>query len=154
MPRKPRNYSDAFKASAVLQVTAEGYPENPYAMKQTAAAFNIPVNTLKRWLTDSHGAPPHEIVQQQKTELSERLEQLAHKLLDHAAKDEVIHKMTGQQAVTSVAIAIDKMRLLNNLPTEIIAVLPDFLSTLQERGIDATEFFTRAKQRLEADEHR
>src|SRR5262249_22544657 len=44
-------------------------------------------------------------------------EQAAHKALDHALKDAVIAKSNLPQAMTAAGIAIDKMRLLRELPT-------------------------------------
>lgn len=56
--------------------------------------------------------------------LDEKLEDAAHKFVDHATKADTIEKMSGTAAMTSAAIAIEKMRLLRDLPTEIIGAIP------------------------------
>lgn len=56
--------------------------------------------------------------------LDQKLEDAAHLFVDHATKADTIEKMSGTAAMTSAAIAIEKMRLLRDLPTEIIGAIP------------------------------
>lgn len=65
-----------------------------------------------------------EVTQKVKRALDEKLEIAAHKFVNHATKSETMKDMSSQAAMTSAAIAIDKMRLLRDLPTEIVKVLP------------------------------
>jgi uncharacterized protein YabN with tetrapyrrole methylase and pyrophosphatase domain len=71
--------------------------------------------------------------------LDDKFEELAHKYLDRAVEEDVIDKMKGRELVTSAAIAVDKMRLLRDLPTEIIEVIPTvqkLWDAASKRGID------------------
>lgn len=68
-------------------------------------------------------------------------EQVAWRMLEHALKDDVLGKMDGRAAVTSAAIAVDKMQLLRGLPTEIVAVLPQVLKAIEQRGLSAGDVF-------------
>lgn len=54
--------------------------------------------------------------------------------LKHANQEYVIAEMKGKDAVMAAAIAVDKMRLLLNLPTEIIEILPDVLAAIEKTG--------------------
>ncbi len=74
--------------------------------------------------------------------LDEKLESAAHRFVDHATKDDIIDKMNGREAMTSAAIAIDKMRLLRDLPTVILGnalVLTELAEFLAERNQDFGE---------------
>lgn len=78
------------------------------------------------------------------------MEQVAHEYLRHARKPEIIGASGGFEAIKAAATAIDKMRLLRGLPTEIIAVLPALVNALEGNGIDATEFFKMALAKARA----
>lgn len=76
------------------------------------------------------------------------LEELAQKLISHASRPEVIGKANVQQAMTSLGIAVDKMRLLRGLPTEIVAILPDLVETIRRKGYDPIAAFTKMRDQL------
>jgi hypothetical protein len=147
---KRKHHDEQFKAAAVVLLQTNGYPDVPGALKRTAQALGANERTLSRWANEHQSAPTATSITAVKKELDQRLENIAHLMLDHVEKPDVHGKMTGQQAMVAAGIAVDKMRLLRNLPTEIVGILPDFLATLHDSGIDATDFFTRAKQRIEA----
>lgn len=90
-------------------------------------------------------------VQAAQVELAEKFKAVANKYLDHALKDAVIEDTKGPQAVTASAVAVDKMRLLQGFPTEIIEILPTFLQKMQRAGKDPYEFMMRAMEVLDAD---
>lgn len=91
-----------------------------------------------------------EVTQKVQQALDVKLEQAAHAFVDHATRKDTIGDMSGQQAMTAAGIAIDKMRILRGLPTEIVAVLPGLVNALQDNGIDATEFFKMALAKARA----
>lgn len=90
-------------------------------------------------------------VQAAQVELAEKFKTAANKYLDHAIKPDIIEDTKGPQAITAAAVAVDKMRLLQGLPTEIIDILPTFLQKMQRAGKDPYEFMMRAMEVLDAD---
>lgn len=114
-----RNYDDKFKASIVALLISEGYPRNKFKIGEVAKHAGVPLRTLRRWYLSEAGAPPDNIVQQEKKALSERLEELAHKLVDVAfeiVKD--TDDVNIQQVITSMGIVVDKTQLLMGKATE------------------------------------
>lgn len=143
-------YSDKFKASAVVTLQGAGYPDNPHKLKEIASSLNVPVRTLRRWYKSEVGAPSDKIVQQEKRDMSNELRKLFFKLIDHALDDDVIDEMSGQQAVTSMGIVFDKMRLLMGLPTQIVGIMPEVVSALERAGENPEEVFKRLIERANA----
>lgn len=137
---------------------AGDYPANPAKLEEVARYGKVPSRTLRRWYNREYGAPPDNIVTQQKRELADVFEDIAYKYLTHAAKDDVIEAVSGNAAVVTAATAVDKMRLLRGLPTEVIAIVPDVVSALQKAGYDPVSVFNdliaeserRYQQRLSA----
>lgn len=95
--------------------------------------------------------PTPEMVSEARISLDRYFEKLAYKLLQHAERDEVIGEMDGKQAITAAAIAVDKMRLLQGLPTEIIGVLPGIIESANLLGLNAGQLLVQMKQRLDAE---
>ena len=147
---KHTRYTDAERAEAVLILRTEGYPDKPGALARAARDTGIAPTVLRRWAMGTSNPPPSEVVQLKQGTLSAKLDRIAHLYLDRA--EETVSATTGAQAVTAAAIAIDKMRLLQGLPTQIVSVLPDFLGALRAMGIEPDEFIQRtiAKAELEA----
>ena len=143
-------YDDKFKASAVITLQAAGYPDNPYKLEEIAKKIGVSSRTLRRWYNNEVGAPPADVVRQEKRDMADDLRKLFFKLIDHAMDDDTISEMTGQQAVTSMGIVFDKMRLLLGLPTQIVGIMPDLMQSFDRAGIDATDFFMKAKARADA----
>jgi hypothetical protein len=133
-------YSDDYKADAIAQLIADGYPDNEYAPRNVrkilvdSYGFAPVAKTLKRWFDGREGAPPDKNVQQQKNELADTFEQIAEKYLQHASQDTVVTESKGKEAVMTAAIAVDKMRLLRNLPTEIVGVIPAMQASIEKSG--------------------
>ena len=73
--------------------------------------------------------------------LDEQLELAAQRFVQHALRQEVVSSMNGQQAMTAAGIAIDKMRLLRGLPTEIVQIMPNLLERIRQSGLDAVVVF-------------
>lgn len=120
-------YSDEYRATAIAMMVAEGYPDDATAIKRVHGQLAVPkpnVRTLRYWYQHQHQPAPEKLIQEKKEDLSDLFEKVAEKYVRHAMKDDIVLKSSGAGAMTAAAIAVDKMRLLRNLPTEIIAVLP------------------------------
>ena len=115
-PRKWTQYSDEDKASAVLMLEVAGYPNSPGALSRTARESGVPATTLRDWFTGTHGAPPTNVRQHKKSELTSRIEGLIDLSLEHAEK--VLSGAEFKDTVTSAAILIDKLLLLQGESTQ------------------------------------
>lgn len=144
-------YTDKFKATAVITLQAAGYPSNPYKLEQVAKNLGVPSRSLRRWYNAEVGAPSDETVIEVKKDMTEDLQRLAWKLIAHAGDEDVIDEMSGQSTITSIGILIDKIRLLTGLPTEIIGIMPEFVSAIQKTGQKPEDvmrrFIERSSQR-------
>jgi hypothetical protein len=133
-----RDYSSAEKAAALAALAANG---GNYA--GTARQLEMPEATLRKWHKNGIGvnAQVQAEIPMQRRVLADAIEQIAWRLVDHVLVAETIAGMNGQQAMVALGIAIDKMRLLRDLPTEIVQLLPVLMSKAQARGHDPTELF-------------
>lgn len=132
-------FDDEYRAGVVVMLQTEGYPDNPHALgkvhnylKQKAPYPSKP--TLMNWFNGVKNPPPLNKVNDKKRDMVEALQELTWKLIDHAGNDETVSEMTGQSAITSIGILIDKIRLLTGLPTEIISIIPEFVSAIEKVG--------------------
>ena len=109
-------YSDEEKATVLATLDA-----NEGNVALTARQLGMPDSTLRGW---AKGRGTHEEIaelrDQKKGELSERLEAIAHQLVD--ALPGKIDEASLQQTATSLGITIDKMQLLKQKPTGILDV--------------------------------
>ena len=112
-------YDDKFRAGALVMLEAAGYPENEHKLTEVAHHLNVPYQTLRRWYKGESNPVAHEIVQQEKKDLAQRLEDTAHKLLDSICGN--LDNGNIQQQSVSLGILIEKMQLLRNEPTERVA---------------------------------
>jgi len=120
-------YSDGYRATAIAMMTAEGYAGDATAIKRVYDKLEGDrpnVRTLRYWFQNQHKPAPEKLVQEKKEGLAELFELAAERYVRHAMQTDVVEKSSGAGAMTAAAIAVDKMRLLRDLPTEIIGVLP------------------------------
>jgi len=150
---KRKQYDDKFRASACVMLEAQGYPHVKGALQHVSEALHVPGRTLSRWFNGEQNPPPDRIVREKREDLSIIFEDIAYKMLAHAARRDVIEEMSGKDAVMAGAIATDKMRLLQGLPTEIIGILPDFVQALQQAGKDPKEFMSRVIDRITSESY-
>lgn len=113
---------------------------------QNATLKSIPIPNAR------HDPPSPIVMTQASRALDEMFEEVARKYLRHAAKDSVIEDTKGQAAVMAAAIATDKMRLLRGLPTEIVAILPELVAVMQERGLNPVLVFQSMRDKLQLPE--
>lgn len=142
-----RRYTDEERANAVVMLQSQGYPDNTKALADVAKYLKIPRSTLKGWADGKHNPPPDEISTSKKKDLAELFEGAAHLFVGHATRPEVVELMSGQQAMTSAAIAVDKMRLLRGLPTEIVQIIPEVVAAIESMGQSPADVFNRIIER-------
>jgi len=107
-----RSYSDEEKGNALAALAANG--GNALLTSQQTG---VPRTTLQKWADGAvHPCVP-EMGQQKRQELADRLEGLAHRLVD-AIPGKIADSDLKQLSV-SLGIAVDKMRLLREQPTSI-----------------------------------
>jgi len=110
-------YSDDDRALALAAIEANGGD-----IVKAARFCGIHVNTLRYWAKG--GAVNKNTTKlriQKKASIADRLEAIVHSLID--AMPDKIEEATLQQVSTSIGIAVDKMRLLREEPTNISANL-------------------------------
>lgn len=141
------NYSDEFKAGVLALLHGAGYPDNKYAVGEVhrhmkAQGSDVSSKTIKRWAQGKHIAnvQPDKVVQN-KRDMGTALQELFWKLYEHALGDETIDQLKGAQAYTAMAIVLDKYRLVEGLPSEIVQVIMPAVQALQRAGKDPIEIF-------------
>lgn len=136
---KYRRYSDEEKAVAIAFLIAAGWKPDgsgpPGALTTAARKANVPHQRLSMWARETEAAPPPEIIQEKKAELSERIKALAHSVLD-CLTDGRLEDAPVQSLFVGLGIAIEKLQLLNDQPTEnvqqTIAFRREGTATLQQ----------------------
>ncbi len=103
---------------------------------------NSEIGTIQKTGTDSE--PLEDIAA---LTLDRMFEKIAQRYLVNAYKASKVEEMDGKALVTAAAIAVDKMRLLRDLPTEIVTVLPDFLQALRSIGYEPNIFIQQVIQK-------
>ena len=124
-------YSDEFRAECIALLVAEGYPEGKGAVQAVRKKLlkegvsPLPAaRTMRYWYQQKHNPAPEKVIRDKKDDLADLFERAARNYVHQALKPDVIEKASAGSAMTAAAIAVDKMRLLRDLPTEIVQVLP------------------------------
>jgi hypothetical protein len=143
-----RSYSEADKAAALAMLDANGGN-----LKKTATAMGIPQTTLRQWRDGEHVnddvAKKRDI---KNGTLSDLFEQVTRAYLSRALDDDAIKDTRGKDAVIAAATSLDKLRLLQGLPTEIIEIIPSvqqIFELLQARGQDPAAVFNAMLVKLD-----
>lgn len=157
-------YTTEDKAQAIAIIERFGglTSEAINLVRQTLDAPNLSKSTLHGWTStfeQSRTEPnrkkePNRAVSESHVEaanakLDDLFEQVARRYLSHALDDETIKGTKGKDAVIAAATATDKMRLLRDLPTEIVQVLPTLILRLEALGINASDYFNAHMQELD-----
>lgn len=157
-----RQYSEHDKATAIKIVERFGGEITREALgmiRQALAAPSLNKSTVYRWVQAARLQPVASGLQPEKNgidgqaldqALDEMFEEAARKYLQHALKEDVIGSTKSRDAMMNAAIAVDKMRLLRNLPTEVILVLPDLVGAIEEAGLSAGDVFNALLQEIRA----
>lgn len=140
-------YTEAQRAMAIEILNRHGGELNKRAIAEIRKILgqpDLPKVTIWRWLqrdvTAQKNATPEAKAAAAKA-LDVIFEETARKYLEHANKPEVVADASASQAMTAAAIAVDKMRLLRNLPTAIVHILPALLDEIDRHGMKASEVF-------------
>lgn len=155
-------YSAQEKAIAIGLVERHGgLTTEAIAAVRVALGKSISTSTLHSWLPKSESKTETEtpIPKPEKKEpgavvtaslqvdanaaLDAIFEDIARRYLNHAAQDEVVKGTKGKDAVIAAATAVDKMRLLRGLPTEIVQLLPDVVMAIEKLGQNPVDVFNR-----------
>ena len=108
-----RQYSDNEKGAALAALDA-----NDGNVSRTAKQLKIPRTTLLEWIADRHvSSDVSDIRQEKRKELSDRLEDLAHTLVDILPAK--LPTASVRDLAGALIVAVDKMQLLKGAPTAI-----------------------------------
>jgi transposase-like protein len=132
-------YDDQFRASAVVMLKSQGYPEMNGALSLVAKHLKVPASTLSRWFKGTSNPPPSNIVNEKKDDLRTLYENEIYaimKVLPDKRDDASYGTLASAQG-----IFFDKIRLLDGLPTEIVQILPDLVDELEKGGAKASDVF-------------
>jgi hypothetical protein len=154
-----KSYSEHQKALALEilarhdgQVTSVALSD----IRELLESPDLPKTTVWRWLqrdaTDKKNVTPEAKAKAAET-LDNMFEATARQYLSHAQKETVVNRMDGKGAVIAAATAVDKMRLLRDLPTEIIgatAELTELAIFFRENNIEMSTAIRDWRERLQA----
>lgn len=147
MPRKKRSYDDKFRASAVIMLEAQGYPESKGALQAVANHLDVSRSTLQGWFHKTSNPPPPNIQHETKEDFIEAIRREMSAILGvlESKRDEASYK----DLTTSFAILTDKLQLLENKPTEISEQRHsgDIKLTATERNSRLAELLDSARTR-------
>ena len=132
-----RQYSDSDKAAALAALDA-----NDGNVNRTAKQVRVPRKTLAMWASNRHlSADVADIRQEKRKELSERLEDLAHTLVD--ILPDKLPAASVRDLAGALIVAVDKMQLLKGAPTAISKDVSE--RTNEERAARILELVRPAK---------
>lgn len=157
-------YTTEQKALAVEVIAREGglTREAVSTVRQLLNAPGLSKSTLHGWWVANRTEPnrtepikknviPTPVRQQASDSLDDIFEHVARLYLERAAQDSVVSDTKGKDAVITAATAVDKMRLLRGLPTEIVQLTIELYDALGQAGLDPVTTFNKMIQR--AHEH-
>ncbi len=149
-----RRYTDEQRASLVAMLTSEGYTGNIKtnrrgALKKVATYSGVNERVLRYWFKGEINPPPANIVRQKKRSLSDKYKQIADEYTDILLDKERQAEASVRDASVVAGTAVDKYRLLEGLPTEIIGVIPGVVQALQDAGHDPVKILTDLQERAQ-----
>ena len=115
MAKNQRKYTDDERASLVVMLQAEGYPDKPGALKKVAEYAGVHENVLRRWWKGTQNPPPTTSVSHKKIDLTKAInDEIAAIFTEMRVKrDEADYRTLG----TVAGILLDKKMLLEGKPT-------------------------------------
>jgi hypothetical protein len=116
--------------------TLHGWLKAPVKPPKQAAPLRTETETKKESETEAK-------IEAVKVSVNDALDKMfettARNYLMQANNPDVIASTKGPQAVVAAATALDKLRLLQGLPTEIVAVIPTLVEVIRRKGYDPAE---------------
>src|SRR5687768_17475238 len=132
-----RQYSDNEKGAALAALDA-----NDGNVNRTARQLSIPRTTLLEWIAARHvSSDVSDIRHDKRKELSDRLEELAHTLVDILPAK--LPAASVRDLAGALIVAVDKMQLLKGSPTSISKDVSE--RTNEERAARILELVKPAK---------
>lgn len=151
--RKRPVYDDQFRASAVLMLKSQGYPEMEGALTAVAKHLKVPAMTLSRWFKGTNNPPPNNIVIDKTRDLRAMFLGEIYEIFNELPQKRP--DASYGSLVTASAIYFDKIRLIDGLPTEILQVTSQLLEAFKVLDWDAAAIFNdmlvKAKAKIEAE---
>ena len=113
---KRKRYDDKFRATAVVMLEAQGYPNEKGSLERVSKGLGVPGRTLSRWFRAENNPPPDNIVREIKGELTDLIDNELNEIFKamHAVRPDASYRDLG---VVSGILA-DKKQLLSGSPTE------------------------------------
>lgn len=146
--RNKRTYDDKFRASSVLMLSAQGYPDAPGALAYVAKHLDVPASTLKGWFQGTSNPPPANIREEKKSDFKTLFTDEIYSIL--GVLPDKRDEATYQQLVTSMGIFFDKIRLLDGLPTEVISITADLDALAKRKGLNTADAIRALKDQMSA----
>lgn len=153
-----RFYSMSEKALAceiVARYGGEVSKEALASIRDALEAPNLNKSTVHRWWQSQSVATESQPIKKEAATLINRklddmFEEIARRMLLRASEDDVIASMKGRDLIISAATAVDKMRLLRDMPTEIIKLWPGFVEAAEALGRTPADVFNAFIQQTAA----
>lgn len=147
MAKNQRKYSDEERASLIVMLQAEGYPDTLGALKKVAAYAGVHENVLRRWWKGTQNPPPTTSVSRKKIDLKKAIDDELTSIFTamKTARADADYRALG----TVAGILFDKKQLLEDKPTEHIQHSGTL--TVDERRARVTELLDRARTRRDGD---
>jgi transposase-like protein len=113
---KRRRYTDEERATAILFLESEGYPEQIGALTRVARRLQIPHQTLSKWARGVQNPPPPQMAQEKRRDLIDLLRDEAYAIVGEmgTTREDADYRTLG----TVLGIVIDKLQLLEGKPTD------------------------------------
>lgn len=155
-------YTSEQRALAVAILERYGMSQEAFDAIGQALGKTPSTYTLHQWLRGVHPKPktktkkqnqnqksiPEDVLQTARESLDELFERVAYSYLEKALQPEKTKDMKGKDLVMAAAIATDKMRLLRDLPTEVVQILPSVVTAMRARGLDPYKTFEALEYEL------
>lgn len=145
---KRKTYHDEYRASAVLMLESQGYPQTKGALTAVSRHLGVPCATLSRWFKGKNNPPPINLVNEKRQGWRNRLDEVLDTLID-----EMLGAVTDaplREIATAFGIVADKQFLLSGQPTNRQEVTIHDNLTDDERMARVAALFDAARTRRDS----
>lgn len=111
-----RRYTDEERATAVVALEAEGYPDKTGALTAVSRRMGVPGTTLRRWFKSEQNPPPAEMVHEKKIDLVAAIKAELAEVV--AAFSSTRPDADYRALMTAFGILTDKLQLLEGKATQ------------------------------------
>ena len=116
MAKRTRNqYSDEFRATAVLMLESQGYPDRDGSLSAVAKHLGLPLSTLRGWFIKTRNPEPAQVRNIKKAEIVDLIREEIRSALD--AFENTREFASYRDIGTVFGILVDKLQLLEGKPT-------------------------------------